>query len=186
MSEIYATGKTADARARDFARGRGLTDCNAAREMIASFAAADTTLMTVRQKGLLNLVSFERLVRKGHAIARAHRNVKGRDDRGGPKDSKSSKAKVDWEAARRLDPQLADESTIRAMRAEEEMKMAMGRGAQLMKARADLGGGAAAPPWRRRNFNWGRPASCRLAFAAGVEAPFCVGIFWQLYLSCCG
>ena len=125
MSKIYATGKTADARARDFARGRGLTDCNAAREMIASFAAADTTLMTVRQKGLLNLVSFERLVRKGYAIVRTCRNVNSRDDWSRPKVSKSWKSKVDWEAARRLDPQLADENTIRVMRAEEDMKKAM-------------------------------------------------------------
>eukprot|EP00959_Pyramimonas_sp_CCMP1952_P128459 2686381-Pyramimonas_sp.AAC.1 len=33
--------------------------------MIAAFAAVDTMLITDRQKGLLNLVSYERLVRKG-------------------------------------------------------------------------------------------------------------------------
>ncbi|CAK0805123.1 unnamed protein product [Prorocentrum cordatum] len=59
-----------------------------------------------------------------------------------PEDAKNWKSKVDWEAARRLDPQLADESTIRVMSAEEEMKKAMGRDAQLMKARSDLDGGA--------------------------------------------
>ncbi|CAK0885631.1 unnamed protein product [Prorocentrum cordatum] len=138
LSEVYSTGKTAEAWARDFIRDRGLTDCNTAREMIATFAAVDTMLMTDRQKGLLNQVSFERLVRKGYALVRAYRNVHCRDDWSRPKDSKSWKSKVDWEAARRLDPQLADESTIRVMSAEEEVKKAMGRDAQLIKARTDL------------------------------------------------
>ncbi|CAK0897485.1 unnamed protein product, partial [Prorocentrum cordatum] len=143
LSEIYSSGKTAEAWARDFIRDRGLSDCNTAREMIAAFAAVDTMLMTDRQRGLLNLVSFERLVRKGYAIVRAYRNVNSRDDWSRPKDAKNWKSKVDWEAARRLDPQLADESTIRVMSAEEEMKKAMGRDAQLTKARSDLDGGAA-------------------------------------------
>ncbi|CAK0828932.1 unnamed protein product [Prorocentrum cordatum] len=142
LSEIYSSGKTAEAWARGFIRDRGLSDCNTAREMIAAFAAVDTMLMTDRQRGLLNLVSFERLVRKGYAIVRAYRNVNSRDDWSRPKDAKNWKSKVDWEAARRLDPQLADESTIRAMSAQEEMKKAMGRDAQLMKARPDLDGGA--------------------------------------------
>ncbi|CAK0805132.1 unnamed protein product, partial [Prorocentrum cordatum] len=142
LSEIYSSGKTAEAWARDFIRDRGLSDCHAAREMIAAFAAVDTMLMTDRQRGLLNLVSFERLARKGYAIVRACRNVNSRDDWSRPKDANNWKSKVDWEAARRLDPQLADESTIRVMSAEEEMKKAMGRDAQLMKARSDLGGGA--------------------------------------------
>eukprot|EP00959_Pyramimonas_sp_CCMP1952_P164690 3442494-Pyramimonas_sp.AAC.1 len=65
--------------------------------------------MTDRQKGFLNLVSFERLVRRGYAIVRAYRNVNCRGDWSRPKDAKGWKSKVDWEAARRLDPQLADE-----------------------------------------------------------------------------
>ncbi|CAK0870311.1 unnamed protein product [Prorocentrum cordatum] len=146
LSEIHSSGKTAEAWARDFIRDRGLSDCNTAREMIAAYAAVDTMLMTDRQRGLLNLVSFERLVRKGYAIVRAYRNVNSRDDWSRPKDAKNWKSKVDWEAARRLDPQLADEGTIRVMSAEEEMKKAMGRDAQLMKARSDLDCGAAAPP----------------------------------------
>ncbi|CAK0869509.1 unnamed protein product, partial [Prorocentrum cordatum] len=146
LSEVYSTGKTAEAWARDYIRDRGLADCNTAREMIATFAAVDTMLMTDRQKGLLNQVSFERLVRKGYALVRAYRNVHCRDDWSRPKDAKSWKSKVDWEAARRLDPQLADESTIRVMSAEEEVKKAMGRDAQLIKARTDLDGGGASPP----------------------------------------
>ncbi|CAK0860440.1 unnamed protein product [Prorocentrum cordatum] len=133
LSEIYSSGKTAEAWARDFIRDRGLNDCKTAREMIAAFAAVDTMLMTDRQKGLLNLVSFERLVRNGCAIVRVYRNVNSRDDWSRPEDANNWKSKVDWEAARRLDPQLADESTIRVMSAEEEMKNAMGRDAQLMK-----------------------------------------------------
>ncbi|CAK0828294.1 unnamed protein product [Prorocentrum cordatum] len=132
-SEIYASGKTADAWARDFNRDRGLSDCNAAREMIAAFAAVDAMLMTDRQEGPLNLVGFERLVRKGHAIVGAYRDVNCRDDWGRPRDAKGWKSRVDWEAARRLDPQLADESAIRVRSAEEEVKKAMGRGAQLIK-----------------------------------------------------
>eukprot|EP00959_Pyramimonas_sp_CCMP1952_P287270 6007673-Pyramimonas_sp.AAC.1 len=54
LSEVYSTGKTAEAWARDYIRDRGLADCNTAREMIATFAAVDTMLMTDRQKGLLN------------------------------------------------------------------------------------------------------------------------------------
>eukprot|EP00959_Pyramimonas_sp_CCMP1952_P249157 5208224-Pyramimonas_sp.AAC.1 len=55
--------------------------------MIAAFAAMGAMLMTDRQKGLLNLVSFERLVREGCATVRAYRNVNCRDDWGRPKDA---------------------------------------------------------------------------------------------------
>ena len=103
-------------------------------------------LMTDRQKGLLNQVSFERLVRKGYALVRAYRNVNSKDDWSRPKDSKAWKSKVDWEAARRLDPQLAEEGTLRVFAAEEEVRKAMGRDAQLVKARTDLDSGAAVPP----------------------------------------
>ena len=51
---------------------------------------------------------------------------------------------VDWEAARRQDPQLS-EGAVRAMSAEKEVKKAMGRDAKLLKARADPGCGGVAP-----------------------------------------
>ena len=115
-------------------------------EMVASFAVVDTMLMTDRQKGLLHQVSFEMSVRKGYALARASRKAHCRDDRSRPKDSNNCESEVDWESARRLDPLLADESTIRIMSAEEEVKKAMGRDAQLLKARTDLDGGGVGPP----------------------------------------
>eukprot|EP00959_Pyramimonas_sp_CCMP1952_P020650 435760-Pyramimonas_sp.AAC.1 len=76
-----------------------------AREVITAFAAVDTPVMTDRQKGLLNLVSFERLVRRACAIVMVDRNIHSRDDES------------------RLN--VTDESTIRVMIAEEEMKKAM-------------------------------------------------------------
>ena len=91
-------------------------------------------------------MSFERLVRKGYALVRAYRNVNSKDDWSRPKDSKAWKSKVDWEAARRLDPQLAEEGALRVLAAEEEVRKAMGRDAQLVKARTDLDSGAVAPP----------------------------------------
>ena len=75
-----------------------------------------------------------------------HQKRQCEDDWSRPKDSKNWKSKVDWEAARRLDPLLADENTIRVMSADEEMKKAMGRDAQLAKARADLDGAGVSPP----------------------------------------
>ena len=90
------------------------------------------------------VASPRRLLRNSeYALVRAYRNVHCRDDWSRPKDAKSWKSKVDWEAARTLDPQLSDESTIRVMSAEEEVKKAMGQDAQLVKARTDLEGGAA-------------------------------------------
>ena len=52
---------------------------------------------------------------------------------------------MDWEAARRLDPQLADDGVLTVMAAEEEMRKAMSRDASLQKARADHEAAAAAP-----------------------------------------
>ncbi|CAK0836950.1 unnamed protein product, partial [Prorocentrum cordatum] len=146
LSEIYSARKTADAWARDFIRYRGLNDGHMAREMITAFVAVDTPVMTDRQKGLVNLVSFEWLARMVCAIVRVDRNVHSRDDGRRLNAAKNWKSELDWEAAHRLDPQFTDESTIRAMIVEEEMKRAMGRDAELMEAPADLDGGAEAPP----------------------------------------
>ncbi|CAK0884377.1 unnamed protein product, partial [Prorocentrum cordatum] len=119
LSGIYSARKTADAWARDFIQNRGLNDGNMAREVITAFAAVDTPVMTDRQKGLLNLVSFERLVRRACAIVMVDRNIHSRDDES------------------RLN--VTDESTIRVMIAEEEMKKAMGRDAQPMKEEMERG-----------------------------------------------
>ena len=75
---------------------------------LPSVAAADTALRTDWQEGLLDQVNFERLVRDGHASVRGYRDVHGREDWSRPKDANNWKSKVDWEAARRLGPQVAD------------------------------------------------------------------------------
>ena len=105
--------------------------------MVATFSAVDTMLMTDRERGLLNKVCFERLVRKGYALVRAFRNVQCRADWSKPKDAKSWRSKVDWEAARRLDPQLVEDGTITIMSAEEEIRKTMSRDAGILRARAD-------------------------------------------------
>ena len=127
-------------------RDRELLENNSAREMIAVFSAVDTMLMTDREIGLLNKVSFERLVRKGYALVRAFSSVQSRNDWSRPKDFKGTwKSKVDWESARRLDPQLSDDGALKVMAAEEEMRKAMSRDASLQKARADHEAAVAAP-----------------------------------------
>ncbi len=90
-SEVYASGKTAETRARDFARDRDLLDNYAAREMVATSRAVDTGPMTDRERGLPNRAPFERLVRKVYAPVR-FRNVQYRPDWSMPK------------VMRRLDP----------------------------------------------------------------------------------
>ena len=93
-----------------------------AREVVASVGAADAMLLADRQEGLLNKVSFEKLVRKGYALARACRNARGKGDWSRPTDAKTWKSKVDWEAAKRLDPHVSEEGALCVMSAEEEVK----------------------------------------------------------------
>ncbi|CAK0869715.1 unnamed protein product, partial [Prorocentrum cordatum] len=153
-SEIYAPGKGAEARARDFTRDRGPMDCSAAREMTAIFAAADTMLMTDRQKGLLYQMSFERSAGQGRALARARRDAHSKDDWGQPKDATSRKSKAGREATRRPGPTRADKGAIRAAGAEEEAEKAAAKDSQLTKAPSDLDSAArriGAPMSRRRD-----------------------------------
>ena len=145
LPEVHSTGEKAEAWSRDFLCGRGLMDCRAARGMVAAFGAAGSMLVTRRQKGLLNQAGLERLAMKGYALLRACPNARAKGDWSRPEGARDWKMNVNWEAPRRVDPQLSGEETGRATGAEEEVEKAAGRNAQPQGGRVELESGAAAP-----------------------------------------
>ena len=92
-----------------------------------------------------------RLVRKGYALVRAYRSVTCKADWMKPREGAATKAwksKVDWEAARRLDPQLVDQGPVTVQAAEEEVKKVLEREAAILKAKnkfASQAGGDSGP-----------------------------------------
>jgi hypothetical protein len=147
LCEIYSTGMTAEQWGRQFLRERELLDCFAAREIVAGLSAVDTMVIIDRTPGLLNQVGFERLCRKTFGLIRAFEGCKTVSDWSRPKGKEGSswKSKVDWDAARRVDPFLkVQDLTIRVPSAEEEIRRGMTQEAEILRARKGLleaGGG---------------------------------------------
>ena len=117
-------------------RDRELLDCQPAREMIAGLSALDTMMMVDREAGLLNKVATERLARKVLGLIRAYDRVSCVSDWSRPKGKEGDKwrSKVDWDAARRVDPFLKEsERSIRIPALEEEVRKSMDQEAIYMR-----------------------------------------------------
>ena len=102
----------------------------------------DTIFLYDKQPGAINMVSTERLGRKGYGIVAAFKEVKKRDDWQKPGGHKGNQvSKVDYEGWRRLDPQFEDREHLFINRkVEEEVRLEMDRDAAMLKAKNKLAG----------------------------------------------
>ena len=105
LGEVYATGMTAQAYAKDFVKTRGLGEHNGAREIIPTLAAVDTMLLEDQVPGAINSITLERLCRKAFGIVSAFKAVERRDDWKKPQNApKTWRSRVNEEIWRRIDP----------------------------------------------------------------------------------
>jgi hypothetical protein len=147
LAEIYSHGMTAEQWARQFVREHKLDDCLAAKDIISLLHSIDTMIMVDKDEGFLNKVGTEWLVRKAMGLIRAFENCWSVSDWSRPKgkEGNSWKSKVDWEAARRMDPQLYKPGqTISVPAVDDEIRRGMSMDAEILKARQKLleaGGG---------------------------------------------
>lgn len=88
FGEVYATGKTGKAWAKEFIRDHHLGDCTQARELIPTMAAADSMILKDKGKGVINSVALERLAKKGLGIWKAYRHCQARGDWENPASTK--------------------------------------------------------------------------------------------------
>ena len=81
---------------------------------MAALAAIDSIMITDREPAALNKVSVEKLSRKAYALVKAFENVRCEADWKRPRgDAKNWKSKIDWGAAKKLDPALKDDHLMR-------------------------------------------------------------------------
>ena len=143
MGEVCGTGLTAKKWAKQFIKEHGLDENDRARELIPTYGAVDTLILDDRDHNPINSVAFERLVRKGYGIVRAHRLCQKPENWRRPKaDSKADKwvSKVDEEIWSRIDPIFAgkEDFTFVNKKVEDEVRTEMSREAEWMKARNKL------------------------------------------------
>ena len=137
MGEIYSSGKTAKAVAKEYIKERELGDCDEAREMIPASASLDAIFLVDQVPGAISQVGTEQLVRKIFGIREAFKKVKGVSD--WKKTGKNSKVKIDYEQWRRIDPAKVDAEHIFVNRkVEDEIRSEMERDASILKAQAKL------------------------------------------------
>ena len=142
-AEIYATGHTGKAYAKEFVKNRGLAESSDARELIAVLSAIDSMLLQDQAPDTINSVALERLAKKGFGIISAFRDVERKEDWKKPGSApKGWKSKVNEELWRRIDPARAgaDETSIVNRKLEEEIRGEMDRDAALLKAFSKLEG----------------------------------------------
>ena len=128
LAEVYSAGVTGEQYARNFLRDRELLECQQAREIIAVMSALDTMLLVDKEEGFLNRVSTEKLSRKALGLIRAYEKVSKLEDWQRPKgkDGDKWRSKVDWDAAKRIDPfAKLTENTIRIPAMDEEIRKGM-------------------------------------------------------------
>ena len=85
LSEVYASGKTAEQWARDCLRDRSLTESHVARELAAARSAIDTMIMTDQGAGLLNKVSTAKRVATMRLLDEGFEDRLARDRKRGKK-----------------------------------------------------------------------------------------------------
>ena len=149
LAEVYSSGMTGEQYGRGFLRDRDLLECQPAREIIAGLAAIDTMMMVDEEEGLLNKVSTEKLARKVLALMRAYEPCVSLACWSRPKGKEGDKwkSKVDWAAARRIDPFFKQSETlIRIPGLEDELKRSMDQEATFLRVAQRLEDAATGRP----------------------------------------
>ena len=119
-------------------REHGLQDNTHARELKAWMKTLDSLLFGENPlPNFINQVSVERLAKKALAILHAFKGCQSPSDwrRPSGKDSAKWTSKVDWEAAKRIDPELASaDSGFRMRHLEDEIRKELSREAMVKMA----------------------------------------------------
>ena len=71
LGQVYSTGKTGKAYAKEYIRERQLSKCDEARELIAVLAAIDALLLEDAQPGVINSVALEKQANTGYGDQQA-------------------------------------------------------------------------------------------------------------------
>jgi hypothetical protein len=139
VAEVLATGTRCEPWARSFLQLKGAMTSKAARELIPAMLALDQMIFVDGWADVVNSVAFERIARKALAIVKAWTKVEQLSDWSKPANApKGWRSKVDYEEAKRVDPNLIDEGGIQIRDMEEEIRKEQEREASLLKARLRL------------------------------------------------
>ena len=112
-----------------YLKEHGLLECYSAQELKAGLCHIDRLLMVDRQEGFVNSPSFEYLARKCYGLEMAFRRCRVKSDWCRTGGQKGFKSKVDWPAAKRVDPSYADAHKLRIRPVEDEIRSEMERDA---------------------------------------------------------
>jgi len=139
LADIYASGKRGKEYALDWLRIRNLMDCSSALGLIATLAAIDTLLLDDPIDNFINHIGVEKLSKKAYGLMTAYNNVKKETDWKRPSGNAKWTSRVDWNAAKRVDPDLkGEDSLLRVPQVEDEVRTEIDREAALIKAKAKL------------------------------------------------
>ena len=139
LGQVYSTGKTGKAYAKEYIRDRHLAKCDEARELIAVLAAIGALLLEDTQPDVINSVALEKLAKKGYGIHQAFFDCE-KEEHWRRNDKQKNLRKVNEELWKRIDPaRSGKEDQIFVNRGvEEEIRGEVDRDAQLLKAFAKL------------------------------------------------
>ena len=139
LADVYASGKTGKVWAKEWLRERGLLENASARELIPTMSAIDSLMLEDELPDFRNHVGTEKLCKRALGLVTAFGAVRKESDWRRPGSAKQWVSKVDWLAAKRVDPSILDTDwNFRNRELEEEVRREMDREAQLLKARNKL------------------------------------------------
>jgi len=138
LTEILRKGERMEVWAQRWLREHGLHEHLQARELIPWMKTLDSLLFGDNPlPDFINQVCVERLAKKALGLLHAFKNCQRESDWKRPpgKDTKSWTSKVDWEAAKRIDPELASQdSGFRMRHLEDEIRKELTREAMVKVA----------------------------------------------------
>ena len=145
FTNIYSHGKRAKEYFMDWLRSRGLMECNAARELIACGDVLDTLLIDEPLDNFINKLQVEKLGKKIYGLQKAFENVNQESHWKKPTGAaKQWTSRVNWEAAKQVDPELLMPNQVpRIRQQEDETRMEMDREAMIIRTQQRLRDAAA-------------------------------------------
>ena len=139
LTEILRKGERMEVWAERWLRDHGLSENSHARELKAWMKTLDSLLFGDEPlPNFVNQVCVERLGKKALGLMHAFKACQSPDDwrrPQGKKDGSKWTSKVDWEAAKRIDPELASQDTgFRMRHLEDEIRKELTREAMVKMA----------------------------------------------------
>ena len=140
FAEIYSHGKRAREFFQEWLRVRTLLDCHPARRLLACGTTLDMLVIDEPLENFINSLTAEKLGKEIYGLMRAYEYVGKESDWKKPTGgSKNWVSKVNWEAAKRVDPELkADHQVPRIREQEDETAKEMDREAALLRVQDKL------------------------------------------------